>query len=682
MYYAGLHWGKHARGDPEDECRAQILELISKEKAQTMTIALSQYSTRMWTLGSLAYAAAFGLTRIVNHLLNEGVDVNKTNHRGFTALMSAANAGHINTVRVLLNADADVNKADKRGTTALVSAAGTGFVDTVGALLAANAAVDQASKDNKTALMTAAGKGHDEIVQLLLDHEANVEAATESGDTSLIEAARKGFTSTVQLLIDKGANIDAQKRLLNAAVRSRSTAMVELAVNKTMKADDMENPLVYSLVQLSKVGGPTAAISELLIEKGADPTGAIDGETPIHVAAHYGNVEAVRSLCKHDVSPNLRDEVGNTPIHKAAFTGAHEIIEILVAHDADLTAQNDAGESGLHTFLRSEHCGRFHHLVPLLVGHDVPLNRPDAEGKTALHLAAHRGFEPTVEFLMKHGADGSRKDHEGRTPLETAAVSGNEELVEQMLKHAATRCPPHLPRLLAGTRLRNAVEENDSVLIQEILKDPDVDVTIPNVFGWTALHFAASYGPKSIVESLLKRGALVNARKVDPSRKDPSKRSDSCKATPQDFGTTPLHVAAGHGHMDIVELLLKHGADLHATDDDGYKAFFIAAQKGYANVIKLLLGHGSEVSESLEGRATPLQASVDFSHKGVVRLLLENGADAERDTDWGKKMLEAAKYQKREKRWERGRYRKLPTSRQRAGIVKLLESHGFTTAEE
>ncbi|KAL8878265.1 MAG: hypothetical protein Q9198_003885 [Flavoplaca austrocitrina] len=736
-----LHWGKHARGVPEDDYHAQILELITKEIIRAITVELSDYSDPMWTLGGLAYAAAFGLTSIVNHLLRQGEDVNQTSQMGITALMSAAKAGYIDTVRALLAAGADVNKADEEGTTALISAAGAGYVDTVMALLAVDADVNKADKWDTTALvsaagagyvgtvrallaagadvnkvnkegttalvsaagagyvdtvrallaagaqpdldncdtsalMTAASDGHDEVVQILLDHEANIEAATGLGDTSLLKATSKGFTSTVQLLVDKGANLNAQEGLLDAAIRSRSTAMVELAVNNIMKADHMENPLVYMLVRLPEGGGPTAAIFELLIEKGADPTGTINGETPICVAARYGNVEAVRSLFKHGVSPNTRDEDGNTPIHGAAFSGHHEMIETLVDHGADLTAQNDAGESGLHVFLRSEHCGRFHHLVPLLVWRDVPVSTPDAEGKTALHIAAHRGLDSTVEFLMEHGADGSRKDYGGRTPLETAAFSGNEELVEQMLKHLAIPCPPHLTRLLAGARLRNAVKGNDTVLIQEILKDPDVDVTIPEVFGRTALHFAAFRKQRKIVESLLKRGALVNART------DPDKMRYLREITGDDIWTTPLHTAAGRGCTDIVELLLKHDADLHATDDHGYKAFFTAAERGHANVIKVLLGHGSDVSESPEGRATPLQASVDYFHEDVVRLLLENGADAERDTDWGKKVLGAAKSRKREEYMHGKLHGKRATSREIAGVVELLKKYGFTTPEE
>ncbi|KAL8856097.1 MAG: hypothetical protein Q9178_007292 [Gyalolechia marmorata] len=669
--------GMHARGVPEDDCRAQILELISKEH----TWAISEYLRKIdrpelisrqnicayfkylpsydGRLGSLASAAAFGLTSIVNHLLNEGVDVNQINHSGITALMSAAGAGYVDTVKALLAADADVNKVDEWGTTALMEAAGGGYVDTVRALLAADADVNKADERGTTALMEAARKGHDETVQMLLDHKANLEAATRSGKTSLLWAAEGGSSSTVRLLLDKGANMNAGDGLFGAAITM--TTMVELVVNrigKLTKADNMKNPLT----RLLKLGRPSFAIFELLIEKGADPTGPKYGEAPIQVAAGLGDVEAVRLLLKHGVSPNIRDENGYTPTHRAAFCRNHEMIEILVDHGADLTAQNDAGESFIHTFL---YRGFDNNLVSLLVRLGVPVNTPDAEGRTALHIAAHKGFDSTVKFLMEHGADGSREDHGGHTPLETAAFSGNEKLVEQMLKHLAIPCTPHLSRLLAGARLRHAVKENDTVSIQEILKEPDLDVTIPEVFGRTALHFAAYYGQKNIVESLLARGALVNARRADPARTDPIQIRLSCEATHQNFGTTPLHIAAGQGHTDVVELLLKHGADLDATDDDGHKAFFRAVREGHAKVIKVLLEHGSKVSESPEKNGvTALFISVFFNQEDVVRLLLENGADAERDTRWGEEALCAA------------------LSWKRTGIEELLRKHGFKTSRE
>ncbi|KAL8878727.1 MAG: hypothetical protein Q9198_003528, partial [Flavoplaca austrocitrina] len=511
------HWGKHARDVPEDDCRAQILGLISQQYVRVITNVFSDCYTPktqdMRTLANLAYAAAFGLTSYVNDLLNEGVHVNQTNQLGTTALMSAAGAGYIDTVRALLDAGADVNKADHQGSTALVSAAYARDEDIVRVLLAAGAQPDPVNglvSDESSALRTAARRGHAGIVQILLDHGANIEATPKNSEnTSLIFAARWGSTAMAQLLIDKGANICAwEGGLPDAAIQSRSTAMVELAIG-LMKGSHMENPLLYMMLQWLRGGGIIAAIFELLIEKGTNLTGAIDGVTPIHVAARYGNVEAVRSLLKHGVSPNIRDGDGNTPIHGAALSGEHEMIEILVDHGTDPTAQNDAGESGPHAFLRSEYPNYWMPpLVPLLVRCGVPVNAPDAEGKTALHIAAHRGLDSPVEFLMEHGADSSRKDHKGFTPLETAGIAGNEKLVEQMLEHLAIPCSPHLTRLLVGSRLRNAVKKKDSVLIQEILKDPDLDVSLPDGFGTTALHFAASYGQKNIVESLLKRGAL------------------------------------------------------------------------------------------------------------------------------------------------------------------------------
>ena len=692
LYYAALHWGKHARGVPEDDCRVQILELISQDNVQAITDVLSLDSTQMWTLQKLAYAAALGLTSIVNHLLNEGVDVNQTGISGITALISAAGAGYVDTVRALLAADADINKADKQGTTALTSAASAGYIDTVRALLAADADVNKADKQGTTALISAAGaahvdtvrallaagaqtdlrkcytsalleaasQGHDEVVQILLDHEANIEAVGAFGRTSLLQAAKGGFTSTVQLLIDKGANTNAYDALLNAAIRSESRAMVELVVNKIMEGDHMENLPAYMLVRLSKGGELTAASFDLLLEKGADPTSAIDGETPIHVAARYGNVESVRSLFKHGVSPNIKDEDGNTPIHGAAFSGKHEVIQILVDHGADLTAQNNAGLSGLHTFLHSGFDDRWKPTLVLLLGRrGVLVNTPDAEGETALHIAAHKAVGlTTFEFLMEHGADGSRKDHWGRTPLQIAAVPDNGKFIEQMLERQAITFPAHITRLPASTRLRNAVKNRDIVVIHEMLKIPDIDVNLPDDRGRTCLHFAASYGQKKIVESLLERGALVNARTY------PNRMGDSRVITGKDNWATPLHIAAGRGVANTVGLLLKHGADLHATNDYGYKAFYIAAQGGHAHVMKVLFEHGSEVSESPEGRGLALLTNVKREYKDVIRLLLENGANAERDTDWGKKALE----------WARagGKHE----------IVELLEKYGFTTPEE
>ena len=65
---------------------------------------------------------------------------------------------------------------------------------------------------------------------------------------------------------------------------------------------------------------------------------------------------------------------------------------------------------------------------------------------------------------------------------------------------------------------------------------------------------------------------------------------------------TPLHVAADRCHVDIMEILLKHAADVNALDRLGQTAMHRCAQQGSTNACRVLLDHGADVNiVSLQG---------------------------------------------------------------------------------
>ncbi len=79
--------------------------------------------------------------------------------------------------------------------------------------------------------------------------------------------------------------------------------------------------------------------------------------------------------------------------------------------------------------------------------------------------------------------------------------------------------------------------------------------------------------------------------------------------------------AAEDGHLDVVGLLLEHGAHVHAVDD---LALRFAATKGHRDVVRLLLEHGADIHA---GDDLALRWAARYGHSGVVKLLLEHGAD-------------------------------------------------------
>jgi len=163
----------------------------------------------------------------------------------------------------------------------------------------------------------------------------------------------------------------------------------------------------------------------------------------------------------------------------------------------------------------------------------------------------------------------------------------------------------------------------------------------------TPLHMAALMGHLEIVKLLLERRVEVNA--VDMNGQTPLFRathggfSEICKlllearADPnrkeksQDW--TALHKAAFHANREIVELLLKHGADPHALDADGKSALHWAVIPVYegdtTGIIQLLLDR--KVDINLKGKKgwSPLKLAKARKNPKVIELLEKNGAKEE-----------------------------------------------------
>ena len=137
-------------------------------------------------------------------------------------------------------------------------------------------------------------------------------------------------------------------------------------------------------------------------------------------------------------------------------------------------------------------------------------------------------------------------------------------------------------------------------------------VTIPS----TLLMLAAQNGHVQIVELLLKRGADINLQ--------------------TSLGTTALSTAAYYGRERMVEMLLQHGAEIGT-------ALVYSAHGGKERVVDLLLRRGAEIDLQDKNGGTALMLAVCFNRPAVVLRLLRAGADMTLRDAYGKTALQWAK---------------------------------------
>ena len=91
---------------------------------------------------------------------------------------------------------------------------------------------------------------------------------------------------------------------------------------------------------------------------------------------------------------------------------------------------------------------------------------------------------------------------------------------------------------------------------------------------------------------------------------------------------TILHAASKDGFMDVAQWLLKAGADASARQDDHTTPLHLAAVNGHLELVRILLEHGvDDVNAFTRYKLTPLHEASEGGHINIVRLLIQHGAD-------------------------------------------------------
>jgi ankyrin repeat protein/predicted aspartyl protease len=141
--------------------------------------------------------------------------------------------------------------------------------------------------------------------------------------------------------------------------------------------------------------------------------------------------------------------------------------------------------------------------------------------------------------------------------------------------------------------------------------------------GVSPLMLAAARGQMDIVDVLLKYGA-----QVDLTSKFYVGHEGQIDLAPSYDGYRALLYAARFGRFDAVKRLLEAGADVNWPATNGRTALFLAAEAGFTDLVALLLDHGARVDPTLPTGETPLLAACSNGNVPVVALLLSHNANA------------------------------------------------------
>lgn len=194
----------------------------------------------------------------------------------------------------------------------------------------------------------------------------------------------------------------------------------------------------------------------------------------------------------------------------------------------------------------------------------IGIEKPKSIQLPPICAFAEKGMKHDVQNLLLGGTDANAQDGRGWCPLMYAAAEGHQEIVTLLIEHGA---------------------------------DPN---TI-NFLGRSAIMYASSYGFYGIVKLLLESGATPNPHK-------------------EFTNFPPLLAAVEKGHLEVVKLLVEHGANVYYKNEDNKTALAISMEEGYGDIAKYLRNKMLELDETLPEDKTNLINNIDWINKNTEKL--------------------------------------------------------------
>ncbi|KUL86888.1 hypothetical protein ZTR_05366 [Talaromyces verruculosus] len=637
---------------------------------------------------TLLHAAAIGgKPEILDQLLRAcpNLELNAIDKYGQTPLIRATQLGHAKFVEDLCTRQADVSLPDENGRAALHHAILKDVV-IIRSLLKRGASATSTDNQKQTPMHLACNLGSVEIVMELiqwLKEGDSLNSQNQDGQTALHLAAERGHLLVTQLLLEKGADpgvkdsedkepfqlaaegghldlfqalqynpainsITLEALVVQSAVRGQA-----LIVRQLVKGLDTVNFLNKGRSPLSKAAsGDYPEVVRLLLESSADPD-FVDSEqryTALHQAVFKGNLQTVTILLHRMANPNSLDENNWTPLHHAVHRNQTQMTELLLDHGADLNIQTLMKETVLHLAVGDPE------IVKILLERGASLKALDYDGRTPLHVAVSKQRERSIQLLTD--ADTSIinvPDDSGLTPLHYALSKNNwaVETFELLWSHCGPldhQCYQEKPVMIHAVQEKNldgvkalinenktlanardldgkstimfAIECDDEEILGEILQvssDKDINQTFDDNRK-TPLHYAATHGHLSIVERLLELGV-----DIDPI---------------DEQGETPLHKACFNGHTETARQLLFRGANPNVQSKSGRRPLHLGADS--ESVVRVLTDHKAEIDAQSNNGWTALMQAVWWGSEPSMRTLLELGANINLQNTVGETALHLA----------------------------------------
>ena len=458
------------------------------------------------------------------------------------------------------------------------------------------------------------------VVDWLLEHGANAAITNDQRQSVMYALMCQGPDAAASLQIGLRHHLSAAgegglAQFLAACVQHDKTVrgLEQLSCQLLLNGADASTHSVQNdppLILAVRLGW--LQLMQQLLDSGVDRQ-AHDGYgmTALHLAVALGRVEALKCLVKNGADPDAHTADGQTPLGIALASGRRDLAEFLewkrwklpkrVLQPADLPAAAQCGDA---------------QAVVRLIDLGLSVNAVDDKGCTALIRAAGEGHLDVIQKVLEKSARLDHVAHSGSTALSAALTAQQEDVVSALLKAGA----PVEQTLPGGVTVLMLAAALGSAKMCALLLAHGASLVAVDAMGLGPLHCGALYGFTAqdrghllaLLDTLLLAGAdpqqcaedqntpllLLLGASTPPSARC---RESIILCGVERFidegvellhvnsrGQSALHLAAFHGLMQVVDVLLQAGADPDQRDRSNRTPRDVALSRGLLDIARAL----------------------------------------------------------------------------------------------
>lgn len=390
-----------------------------------------------------------------------------------------------------------------------------------------------------------------------------------------------------------------------------------------------------------------------------------DKRTYVFWAASAGNFELVQYLINKGAHLNLKDSHHFSPLTFALAAGINntELFDLFI--DNGINPKTDKNEHGANALLLSIQNAKDFKLIDYFISKGLSLTDVDAHGNGVINYAAKKGNKEIIELLLKKGVtiektnsnggnaillatQGGRggynsleffqyleglgfnpniTNNEGKTPLHNLA-SGNKDL--SVFNYFISKgVSIEQVDKNGNTALMNASRRN-SIEAVELLANKNI-INKTNINGESALTNALS-NKLEIIEFLIKNGADINV-------------TDSKGNNLNYYLVKSINPRSDKKSFDEkLKLLSENGLDITTPQKDGNTLYHLALVQNSADLLKMAKSLNLDINTKNNDGLTPLHLAVmTAKNEKTIKYLLSIGADKSIKTGFEESVYELAK---------------------------------------